>query len=82
DYVNLHGTATPLNDPMDSRAVAAVFGEVTAVSSSKGMSGHTLGAAAALASLELLTKPAAAKARQRLEQIMRHALATLWILPQ
>lgn len=48
DYVNLHGTATPLNDAMESRAVAAVFGEVTAVSSSKGITGHTLGAAAAL----------------------------------
>ncbi|ANE54643.1 beta-ketoacyl-[acyl-carrier-protein] synthase family protein [Methylomonas sp. DH-1] len=48
DYLNLHGTATPLNDAMESRAVHAVFGSRTPASSSKGMSGHTLGAAAAL----------------------------------
>lgn len=48
DYVNLHGTATPLNDAMESQAVSQLFGETTPVSSSKGMTGHTLGAAAAL----------------------------------
>lgn len=48
DYLNLHGTATPLNDAMESRAVQAVFGPNTAVSSTKGISGHTLGAASAL----------------------------------
>ncbi|MCQ8181775.1 beta-ketoacyl-[acyl-carrier-protein] synthase family protein [Methylomonas sp. SURF-1] len=48
DYLNLHGTATLLNDAMESKAVHAVFGTDTPVSSSKGMSGHTLGAAAAL----------------------------------
>lgn len=48
DYVNLHGTATLLNDAMESRAVRQLFGEETPVSSSKGMTGHTLGAAAAL----------------------------------
>ena len=48
DYVNLHGTATLLNDAMESRAVYELFGEDTPVSSSKGMTGHTLGAAAAL----------------------------------
>jgi len=48
DYLNLHGTATPLNDEMESRAVFSLFGEELAVSSSKGMTGHTLGAAAAL----------------------------------
>ncbi len=48
DYLNLHGTATVLNDEMESRAVHTVFGNQTAVSSSKGMTGHTLGAAAAL----------------------------------
>lgn len=48
DYLNLHGTATVLNDAMESKAVNAVFGSQTAASSSKGMTGHTLGAAAAL----------------------------------
>lgn len=48
DYLNLHGTATVLNDAMESKAVHALFGAQVAVSSSKGMTGHTLGAAAAL----------------------------------
>ncbi len=48
DYINLHGTATPLNDAMESEAIAKVFGDTVAVSSSKGMTGHALGAAAAL----------------------------------
>jgi 3-oxoacyl-[acyl-carrier-protein] synthase-1 len=44
-YINLHGTATPLNDAMESKAVAAVFGGETRCSSTKGMTGHMLGAA-------------------------------------
>ncbi|MDO9213073.1 MAG: beta-ketoacyl-[acyl-carrier-protein] synthase family protein [Methylococcales bacterium] len=48
DYLNLHGTATVLNDAMESKAVNALFGSRVAASSSKGMTGHTLGAAAAL----------------------------------
>lgn len=48
DYINLHGTATVLNDAMESKAVNAIFGTKVATSSSKGMTGHTLGAAAAL----------------------------------
>ncbi len=48
DYINLHGTATVLNDAMESKAVQRVFGDKVAVSSTKGMTGHTLGAAAAL----------------------------------
>jgi 3-oxoacyl-[acyl-carrier-protein] synthase-1 len=48
DYLNLHGTATVLNDAMESKAVNTVFGSQLPVSSSKGMTGHTLGAAAAL----------------------------------
>lgn len=47
DYVNLHGTATPLNDRMEGRAVHALFGETTPCSSTKAMSGHMLGAAGA-----------------------------------
>ncbi len=48
DYINLHGTATRLNDAMESKAVHQVFGNQVAVSSTKGMTGHALGAAAAL----------------------------------
>jgi len=47
-YINLHGTATPLNDAMESRATHAVFGEAIACSSTKAMTGHTLGAAGAV----------------------------------
>lgn len=47
DYINLHGTATPLNDAMESKAVAQLFPQSTLVSSSKSLTGHTLGAAAA-----------------------------------
>lgn len=48
DYVNLHGTATPANDLAEDRAVAAVFGRDIACSSTKGWTGHTLGAAGIL----------------------------------
>ncbi len=48
DYINLHGTATPLNDTMESKAIRQVFGDTVAVSSTKGMTGHSLGATAAL----------------------------------
>ena len=47
DYINLHGTATPKNDAMEAAAVADVFGSQTPCSSSKGLIGHTLGAAGA-----------------------------------
>jgi len=45
DYINLHGTATPSNDAVEGKAVAALFGPVTPCSSTKGATGHTLGAA-------------------------------------
>jgi 3-oxoacyl-[acyl-carrier-protein] synthase-1 len=48
DYVNLHGTATEHNDAMESRAVAAIFGRPVPCSSTKALTGHTLGAAGAL----------------------------------
>lgn len=47
-YLNLHGTATQHNDAMESLAVNAVFPDGVACSSTKPMSGHTLGAAGAL----------------------------------
>ena len=48
DYLNLHATATPKNDEMESRAVARVFPKGVAVSGTKPLSGHTLGAAGAM----------------------------------
>ncbi len=47
-YVNLHGTATPLNDQMESIAMQKVFGLDILCSSTKPFTGHTLGAAGAV----------------------------------
>jgi len=44
-YLNLHGTATPANDAIEARAVAALFPSTLHASSTKGWTGHTLGAA-------------------------------------
>ncbi|MGY3925179.1 beta-ketoacyl-[acyl-carrier-protein] synthase family protein [Aeromonas jandaei] len=46
-YVNAHGTATRLNDEMESRALARLFSNKVPVSSTKVLTGHTLGAAGA-----------------------------------
>jgi 3-oxoacyl-[acyl-carrier-protein] synthase-1 len=48
DYINLHGTATVQNDAMEALAVAKLFGADVALSSTKPLTGHTLGAAGAL----------------------------------
>jgi 3-oxoacyl-[acyl-carrier-protein] synthase-1 len=48
DYINLHGTGTPSNDRAESQAVTGIFGATTPCSSTKGATGHTLGAAGAL----------------------------------
>ncbi len=51
DYVNAHGTGTPLNDAMESAALVSALGDSVAralVSSTKGVTGHTLGAAGAI----------------------------------
>jgi 3-oxoacyl-[acyl-carrier-protein] synthase-1 len=48
DYINLHGTATPQNDAMESHVIHELFGDSVPVSSTKPFTGHTLGAAAAI----------------------------------
>jgi 3-oxoacyl-[acyl-carrier-protein] synthase-1 len=46
-YVHLHGTGTRLNDPMEASLVHRLFGPETPASSTKPLTGHTLGAAGA-----------------------------------
>ena len=48
DYINLHGTGTRSNDATEDKAVCAVFGNATLCSSTKGWTGHTLGACGAI----------------------------------
>lgn len=55
DHLNLHGTGTPGNDAAEDQAVCAVFGQALPCSSTKGYTGHTLGAAGGVeASIALL----------------------------
>lgn len=51
DYINAHGSATPRNDPLETKSIKAVFGEHArrlSISASKPITGHTMGASGAI----------------------------------
>ncbi|MDP9405280.1 MAG: 3-oxoacyl-ACP synthase, partial [Actinomycetota bacterium] len=48
DSVNAHGTSTPLNDVAEARTLRRVLGHTASVTSTKGVTGHALGAAGAI----------------------------------
>ncbi len=79
-YINLHGTGTPGNDAAEDRGVLGVFGPDTPCSSTKGYTGHTLGAAGgveavvSMLALQHGLLPAGLNVRQRDPALQTHYL--------
>ncbi|MFO7594118.1 MAG: beta-ketoacyl-[acyl-carrier-protein] synthase family protein [Pseudomonadota bacterium] len=80
DYINLHGTATPSNDRSEDRAVTRLFGPTIPCSSTKGLTGHTLGAAGiteaifAMMSIEHGLMPASVNTEQKDPELQANVL--------
>jgi len=80
DYINLHGTATPSNDRSEDRAVSRLFGQTPPCSSTKGLTGHTLGAAGiteavfAMLSIEYGLLPGSANTLERDPELQANIL--------
>ncbi|MFR3634925.1 MAG: beta-ketoacyl-[acyl-carrier-protein] synthase II, partial [Sutterella sp.] len=83
DYLNLHGTGTPQNDAAECEAVYRVFGDKVLVSSTKPLTGHTLGAAGitdALLAILTLCSPVTLPAQLRDSTKIDPQLATVnWV---
>lgn len=83
DYLNLHGTGTPQNDTAECEAVYRVFGDKVLVSSTKPLTGHTLGAAGitdALLAILTLCSPVTLPAQLRDSTKIDPQLATVnWV---
>jgi 3-oxoacyl-[acyl-carrier-protein] synthase-1 len=84
DYINLHGTATRTNDAAEANAVYELFGASTACSSTKGATGHLLGASGIVEGLICVTAlregfmPGSPNTRQldpamRVQYLLRHS---------
>ncbi len=82
DYINLHGTATLVGDAAEDRAVFDVFGTQTPCSSTKGQTGHMLGAAgiveAIISALAIRHQFAARQPRTRQRSIRPSAAGICW----
>jgi 3-oxoacyl-[acyl-carrier-protein] synthase II len=81
DYISAHGTGTPMNDAVESRAIRAVFGDTPPPASSvKSMIGHTMGAASGFGAIASVL----ALLHQRLPPTINHRTidpAFPWIDP-
>ena len=87
DFVNAHGTGTPVNDRVESAVLARVFGEKLRYHSTKALTGHTLGAAGAIEAvftelmLEMRRAAPSRRCEHAAEDIAMDAVAELFARP-